>query len=44
MATRRPRSVVELAGIPGIGAAKLGRYGETFLAVINGGIQNTAEG
>jgi ATP-dependent DNA helicase RecQ len=36
MATRRPRSVVELAGIPGIGAAKLGRYGDAFLAVING--------
>jgi ATP-dependent DNA helicase RecQ len=35
MATRRPRSVVELAGIPGIGAAKLGRYGDAFLAVIN---------
>ncbi|WP_119269313.1 DNA helicase RecQ [Taklimakanibacter deserti] len=33
---RRPRSIVELANIPGIGAAKLARYGEAFLEVING--------
>lgn len=37
MATRSPRSFVELAAIPGIGAAKLGRYGEAFLKVINEG-------
>jgi ATP-dependent DNA helicase RecQ len=35
MAARSPRSFVELAAIPGIGAAKLGRYGEAFLKVIN---------
>ena len=36
MAVRCPRSVAELAAIPGVGAAKLARYGEEFLAVING--------
>ncbi len=35
MAARRPRSVAELAATPGVGAAKLARYGEAFLAVIN---------
>jgi len=34
MAQRRPRSVDELAGIPGVGAAKLARYGEAFLEII----------
>ena len=36
MAVRCPRSVVELAAVPGIGAAKLARYGKAFLEVING--------
>lgn len=36
MAARQPRSVAELAGIPGVGEAKLARYGQAFLAVING--------
>ena len=36
MAARAPRSVVELAAIPGVGAAKLARYGEAFLDAING--------
>jgi ATP-dependent DNA helicase RecQ len=36
MAARRPRSAAELADIPGVGKAKLGRYGEAFLEVING--------
>jgi ATP-dependent DNA helicase RecQ len=36
MAARSPRSAAELAGIPGVGEAKLARYGEVFLAVING--------
>jgi ATP-dependent DNA helicase RecQ len=36
MAARRPRTVVELAAVPGIGAAKLARYGDAFLAVITG--------
>jgi ATP-dependent DNA helicase RecQ len=36
MAARRPRSVTELATIPGAGQVKLARYGEAFLKVING--------
>lgn len=35
MAARQPRTIVEFASIPGIGAAKLARYGEAFLSVIN---------
>jgi ATP-dependent DNA helicase RecQ len=35
MAARRPRSVAELAATPGVGDAKLARYGEAFLEVIN---------
>jgi len=34
MARRRPRSMAALAGIRGVGEAKLARYGESFLAVI----------
>jgi ATP-dependent DNA helicase RecQ len=36
MAARRPRSIVELAGISGAGEVKRARYGEAFLKVING--------
>jgi ATP-dependent DNA helicase RecQ len=36
MAARYPRSIAELAGILGVGEAKLARYGQTFLEVING--------
>ena len=36
MAARYPRSIAEFAGIPGVGEAKLARYGQVFLAVING--------
>lgn len=36
LAQRCPRTIVELASVPGIGAAKLARYGEAFLEVING--------
>jgi ATP-dependent DNA helicase RecQ len=36
MAARRPRSVAELAAIPGVGEAKLARYGKAFLEVIEG--------
>jgi ATP-dependent DNA helicase RecQ len=36
MAARRPRSPSELADIPGVGEAKLARYGKAFLEVING--------
>ena len=36
MAQRRPRTLDEMAGITGVGAAKLDRYGGTFLAVITG--------
>ena len=34
MAKRRPRSLDELAGIHGVGAVKLQKYGPAFLAVI----------
>jgi ATP-dependent DNA helicase RecQ len=36
MAARRPQSVADLAAIPGVGAAKLARYGEAFIEVVNG--------
>jgi ATP-dependent DNA helicase RecQ len=35
MAARRPRSVAELAAIPGAGEVKLARYGDAFLTVIS---------
>ena len=34
IAGRRPRSLAELAAIPGVGPAKLGRYGEEVLAAL----------
>jgi len=34
MATGRPRTPEQMAGLPGVGAAKLLRYGEAFLAVL----------
>jgi len=34
MAARRPRSLAEFAGIPGVGEKKLARYGEDFLEII----------
>ena len=36
MAARCPRSIAQLAAIHGAGEAKLARYGEAFLEVING--------
>ncbi len=36
MAARCPQSIAELGAIPGVGEAKLARYGATFLQVING--------
>jgi ATP-dependent DNA helicase RecQ len=36
LAARRPASLGELAGIGGIGAAKLERYGAALLAVLAG--------
>jgi ATP-dependent DNA helicase RecQ len=36
MAARCPRSITELAETPGVGAAKLARYGAAFLEIING--------
>jgi ATP-dependent DNA helicase RecQ len=36
MAARRPHSIADLAAIPGVGEAKLGRYGAALLEVING--------
>jgi ATP-dependent DNA helicase RecQ len=35
MAARSPQSIAELATISGVGQAKLARYGQAFLAVIN---------
>jgi ATP-dependent DNA helicase RecQ len=35
MAARRPRSIAEFAAIPGVGEAKLARYGEAFLRIVN---------
>ena len=34
MAAERPQTLAELAQVGGVGAAKLERYGEAFLAVI----------
>jgi ATP-dependent DNA helicase RecQ len=36
LAERRPASLAQLAGVSGIGAAKLERYGEALLAVLAG--------
>ena len=34
MATRKPRSLAEMSKVPGVGKAKLERYGATFLSII----------
>ncbi|TYO91565.1 DNA helicase RecQ [Oceanicella actignis] len=36
MATRKPRTLDELAACPGVGAAKLARYGPAFLEALTG--------
>lgn len=36
MATAKPQTLAELANLPGIGEAKLARYGETFLDALTG--------
>jgi ATP-dependent DNA helicase RecQ len=36
IAGRRPGSLAELAEVPGVGAAKLERYGEQVLSVLRG--------
>ena len=36
MATAKPQTLAGLAGLPGIGEAKLARYGETFLDALTG--------
>ena len=36
MASRRPQSLAGMAAIPGVGEAKLARYGDAFLEVIQG--------
>ncbi|NNF92125.1 MAG: DNA helicase RecQ, partial [Boseongicola sp.] len=38
MAERRPGTLDDMAGITGVGAKKLDRYGSTFLAIISGEI------
>jgi ATP-dependent DNA helicase RecQ len=37
LARRRPRAIGDLAGVPGIGARKLERYGDALLQVIGEG-------
>jgi ATP-dependent DNA helicase RecQ len=37
LAKARPRSLDDMSGIPGIGSAKLSRYGEVFLKAVNEG-------
>ena len=34
IAERRPRSLADLAGIPGIGPTKLDRYGEELISIV----------
>jgi ATP-dependent DNA helicase RecQ len=34
MCVKRPRSLAEMAGVHGVGEAKLARYGDTFLDVV----------
>ena len=34
IAGRKPRSLIELAAIPGVGPAKLDRYGDDVLAAL----------
>ncbi|MBV9632234.1 MAG: HRDC domain-containing protein, partial [Xanthobacteraceae bacterium] len=43
MAARNPRSIAELAGIPGIGEVKLARFGLAFLDVIKAHDMSHAE-
>ncbi|MCR8825336.1 DNA helicase RecQ [Pseudosulfitobacter koreensis] len=40
MAEKRPTNLDAMAGISGVGAKKLERYGETFLQVINGAVND----
>jgi len=40
MAEKRPVNLDQMAGITGVGAKKLERYGAEFLAVINGAVDN----
>ncbi|MBV1865040.1 MAG: DNA helicase RecQ [Rhodobacteraceae bacterium] len=39
MATSKPRNLDDFAGLAGVGAVKLKRYGKAFLEVINGAIE-----
>jgi ATP-dependent DNA helicase RecQ len=41
MAARRPASLAAMAGISGVGAAKLEKYGEAFVAVINSSLSRS---
>ncbi|MDK3017773.1 DNA helicase RecQ [Pseudodonghicola flavimaris] len=41
MAERRPADLDQMARVSGVGAKKLERYGADFLAVINGGVEDT---
>ena len=37
VAARRPKTLNELASVPGVGPTKLERYGEAMLGVVAGG-------
>lgn len=39
MATKKPSNLDEFSHLPGVGAVKLKRYGESFLKVINGAVE-----
>ena len=41
MAARAPRSVAELAGIPGVGEVKLTRFGQAFLEIITAHVRGS---
>ncbi|HEY5724147.1 MAG TPA: DNA helicase RecQ [Allosphingosinicella sp.] len=41
MASRRPTSLAAMAGISGVGAAKLEKYGEAFVEVINSSLSRS---
>jgi ATP-dependent DNA helicase RecQ len=42
LASRRPRSSAEMLEVPGIGPAKLSRYGQAFLSLLHGGPRDPA--
>jgi len=41
MSKRKPKTLEEMSQISGVGAMKLEKYGEEFLAVVNGELLKT---